>query len=298
VHYVAQAAVRAALEGRVLVLEGVEKAERNVLPLLNNLLENREMALEDGSFLTSANRYDHLAATLPADRLRAAGLLRVHPGFVVVALGLPVPRYTAMERNANRYTVGIFGWERRPLISLDPMVPPYRGLRVRRWGLSIVQGPFSFAPRLTLTFRFANVASSLCYQVPGQPAGPAAAQSLPVPRRARRARVARRAACARSARRVHAALHRRGGCRGAPPSRPRPRACPAYAPRNPSPQFHAYRTRVMHHAASSHTLRFCPSRGHARDVVHPSRTVRHAHRSCNPSYADVAAATCAEGGWG
>jgi von Willebrand factor A domain-containing protein 8 len=28
--------------GRVLVLEGIEKVERNVLPVLNNLLENRE----------------------------------------------------------------------------------------------------------------------------------------------------------------------------------------------------------------------------------------------------------------
>uniref|UniRef100_A0A1I7X5C3 VWFA domain-containing protein n=1 Tax=Heterorhabditis bacteriophora TaxID=37862 RepID=A0A1I7X5C3_HETBA len=34
-------AVRAALHGRVLVIDGVEKAERNVLPILNNLLENR-----------------------------------------------------------------------------------------------------------------------------------------------------------------------------------------------------------------------------------------------------------------
>ena len=40
--------MRAALEGGVLVLEGIEKAERNVLPILNNLLENREMQLEDG----------------------------------------------------------------------------------------------------------------------------------------------------------------------------------------------------------------------------------------------------------
>ncbi|KAH7728242.1 ATPase [Aphelenchoides avenae] len=32
-------AVRAALNGRVLVIDGVEKAERNVLPILNNLLE-------------------------------------------------------------------------------------------------------------------------------------------------------------------------------------------------------------------------------------------------------------------
>ena len=37
---------QAALHGRVLILEGIEKAERNLLPVLNNLLENREMALE------------------------------------------------------------------------------------------------------------------------------------------------------------------------------------------------------------------------------------------------------------
>lgn len=53
-------AVRAATEGRILVLEGLEKAERNVLPVLNNLLENREMQLEDGRFLMSADRYDKL----------------------------------------------------------------------------------------------------------------------------------------------------------------------------------------------------------------------------------------------
>jgi len=36
-----QAPVRAALHGRILLLEGLEAAERNVLPTLNNLLENR-----------------------------------------------------------------------------------------------------------------------------------------------------------------------------------------------------------------------------------------------------------------
>ena len=56
-----QAAVRAAVKGRVLVLEGIEKVERNVLPILNNLLENREMQLEDGRFIMAAERYDKLA---------------------------------------------------------------------------------------------------------------------------------------------------------------------------------------------------------------------------------------------
>lgn len=59
-----QCAVRAATQGRVLILDGLEKAERNVLPVLNNLLENREMQLEDGRFLMSANRYDKLLQVL------------------------------------------------------------------------------------------------------------------------------------------------------------------------------------------------------------------------------------------
>lgn len=52
--------MRAAKNGRVLILEGIEKAERNVLPVLNNLLENREMHLEDGRLLIPAARYDRL----------------------------------------------------------------------------------------------------------------------------------------------------------------------------------------------------------------------------------------------
>ena len=51
------------VQGRILILEGIEKAERNVLPVLNNLLENREMQLEDGRFLMSSERYDVLRQT-------------------------------------------------------------------------------------------------------------------------------------------------------------------------------------------------------------------------------------------
>lgn len=44
--FVDSAAVRAAKNGSLLVLESVERAERGVLPILNNLLENREMVAE------------------------------------------------------------------------------------------------------------------------------------------------------------------------------------------------------------------------------------------------------------
>uniref|UniRef100_A0A8C7V8W1 von Willebrand factor A domain-containing protein 8 n=1 Tax=Oncorhynchus mykiss TaxID=8022 RepID=A0A8C7V8W1_ONCMY len=91
--YIDQCAVRAATEGRILVLEGLEKAERNVLPVLNNLLENREMQLEDGRFLMSYQRYDKLLTEHTKEELDAWQIVRVSEDFRVIALGLPVPRY-------------------------------------------------------------------------------------------------------------------------------------------------------------------------------------------------------------
>ena len=52
--------MKAAINGRVLILDGVEKVERNVLPLLNNLLENNEMQLNDGRYLVAPERFDLL----------------------------------------------------------------------------------------------------------------------------------------------------------------------------------------------------------------------------------------------
>uniref|UniRef100_A0A1Y1MII6 von Willebrand factor A domain-containing protein 8 n=1 Tax=Photinus pyralis TaxID=7054 RepID=A0A1Y1MII6_PHOPY len=91
--YFDQSAVRAAIKGRVLVIEGIEKAERNVLPVLNNLLENREMQLEDGRMLIDAKRYDQLLQSYSKDELDKRKLVRVDEHFRVIALGLPVPKY-------------------------------------------------------------------------------------------------------------------------------------------------------------------------------------------------------------
>ena len=91
--YVDSAPVRAALNGRILLLDGIEKAERNVLPTLNNLLENREVQLDDGRFLTSHKRFDELAKDLGVEECKRRGLMRVSEQFRVVALGLPVPPF-------------------------------------------------------------------------------------------------------------------------------------------------------------------------------------------------------------
>ena len=85
-----QAPVKAAINGRLLILDGIENAERNVLPTLNNLLENREMALEDGRFLMPASRIEKLIEKHgeTVDRL-----IPVADDFRVIALGLPVPPF-------------------------------------------------------------------------------------------------------------------------------------------------------------------------------------------------------------
>ncbi|KAI9009541.1 AAA domain-containing protein [Gaertneriomyces semiglobifer] len=86
-------AVRAAIEGRVLVIDGIEKAERNVLPVLNNLLENREMNLEDGRHIVHHARYDALLQNHTREELDSWRLVRASDRFRVIALGVPVPPY-------------------------------------------------------------------------------------------------------------------------------------------------------------------------------------------------------------
>lgn len=87
--------VKAAIEGHILIIEGIEKCERNVLPILNNLLENREMLLEDGRFLVHHDRYDKLLQGNKENDLilKKLNLIRAHPNFRVIALGLPVPQF-------------------------------------------------------------------------------------------------------------------------------------------------------------------------------------------------------------
>ncbi|CAF1089222.1 unnamed protein product, partial [Didymodactylos carnosus] len=91
--YIDQAAVKAAVTGHVLILDGIEKAERNVLPILNNLLENREMNLDDGRFLVSTQRYDSLLKTYTKEQLNQLNFVRVNEQFRIIALTLPIPAY-------------------------------------------------------------------------------------------------------------------------------------------------------------------------------------------------------------
>jgi MoxR-like ATPase len=123
VEFVDQACVRAALHGRVLLLDGIEKVERNVLPLLNNLLENRELNLDDGTMLLDSNKYDALARTQTAHELESLKLRRVSENFRVVALGVPVPRYAGFPLDPplrSRFQARRVEFELASLLCIEP----------------------------------------------------------------------------------------------------------------------------------------------------------------------------------
>ena len=105
--------VRAMKHGRLLILDGIERAERGVMPILNNILENREQNLADGTQL------------VPAERIAAgdaghghARFVPVHPDFRVFCLGVPVPPYRG-----------------------HPLDPPFRSRFQARWVEGAVFGP-------------------------------------------------------------------------------------------------------------------------------------------------------------
>ncbi|GKY90990.1 von Willebrand factor A domain-containing protein 8 [Mayamaea pseudoterrestris] len=88
--FVNAAPVDAAIHGRILILDGLERASRNVLPTLNNLLEHRSMNLEDGRFLISRERYDQLLAS---HQQISESLVPVHEDFRVIATCVPAPTW-------------------------------------------------------------------------------------------------------------------------------------------------------------------------------------------------------------
>ncbi|KAJ3534193.1 hypothetical protein NM688_g7173 [Phlebia brevispora] len=90
--YVDSATVRAVKHGRILIIEGIEKAERGIMPVLNNLLENREMNLDDGTHIIHHDRYALLDSSSSGEDFKQ--FIPAHKDFRVIAIAAPVPPYT------------------------------------------------------------------------------------------------------------------------------------------------------------------------------------------------------------
>lgn len=111
--------VRAMKHGRILILDGIERAERGVMPILNNILENREQNLADGTQLVPSERLTAANHQLQQDSGNAhARFIPVHPDFRVFCLGLPVPPYRG-----------------------HPLDPPFRSRFQARWVEGAVFAP-------------------------------------------------------------------------------------------------------------------------------------------------------------
>ncbi len=116
--------VEAAVHGRVLIIDGLERAERNVLPILNNLLENREMQLDDGRFLVAPQRFAALKRESQAATLKQLNLVAVHPNFRVVRRLCPLPPLMCFFRSDREH---LLLTRRPPQICIGLPVPPFAG---------------------------------------------------------------------------------------------------------------------------------------------------------------------------
>ncbi|XP_069941398.1 von Willebrand factor A domain-containing protein 8 isoform X2 [Cherax quadricarinatus] len=83
--------VTSALEGKMVILDGIHRLHHGTLAVLHRLIHDRELQLYDGSRLLRSDRYDKIMNDneLSETDMRARGIYRIHPSFRIVALAEP-----------------------------------------------------------------------------------------------------------------------------------------------------------------------------------------------------------------
>ncbi|KAF7279849.1 hypothetical protein GWI33_006657 [Rhynchophorus ferrugineus] len=83
--------VKAAISGKIAVLDGIHRIHPSTLSVLHRLVHDRELQLYDGKRLISSERYKFLIekVELTRDQLTEAGIFPIHPDFRIVAVGDP-----------------------------------------------------------------------------------------------------------------------------------------------------------------------------------------------------------------
>ncbi|KAK2575217.1 hypothetical protein KPH14_002679 [Odynerus spinipes] len=85
--------VDAALQGKLAILDGVDRIHPSTLAILHRLIHDRELQLHDGKRLLRADRYDEIKEEYGKsdEEMRESGVFRIHPSFRLIALaGKPV----------------------------------------------------------------------------------------------------------------------------------------------------------------------------------------------------------------
>lgn len=83
--------VNAALEGRIAIVDGLDRLFPGTLALLHRLTQDREITLHDGTRLVGSERFEATmeALGLTETELLEKGVHRIHPAFRIVALAEP-----------------------------------------------------------------------------------------------------------------------------------------------------------------------------------------------------------------
>ncbi|XP_018330489.1 von Willebrand factor A domain-containing protein 8 [Agrilus planipennis] len=83
--------ITAALEGKIAVLDGIHRIHSSTLSVLHRLVHDRELQLYDGKRLISSEKYDKIKENygLSDEQLHESGILKIHSGFQIIALGEP-----------------------------------------------------------------------------------------------------------------------------------------------------------------------------------------------------------------
>ncbi|XP_036788326.2 von Willebrand factor A domain-containing protein 8 isoform X2 [Manis pentadactyla] len=83
--------VNAALEGKLVVLDGIHRVNAGTLAVLQRLIHDRELSLYDGSRLLREDRYIRLKEELNMsdEQLQKRSIFPVHPSFRIIALAEP-----------------------------------------------------------------------------------------------------------------------------------------------------------------------------------------------------------------
>lgn len=94
------ALVEAALNGKIAILDGINRIHPSTLSVLHRLVHDRELQLHDGKRLVDAKRYEffqnHL--NLTQQQLTDSGIYKIHPNFRIVAIGEP-PNTQSVQGN-------------------------------------------------------------------------------------------------------------------------------------------------------------------------------------------------------
>jgi MoxR-like ATPase len=108
--------VRAAVEGSLCVLDGLDRVASSTVSALAQLLQDRDLTLFDGTRLLRLDRYQALLTELGEDELRLRKVLPIHPRFRVLALASPMTRKTPW---LTPEILSLFSWHSMPDLSTE-----------------------------------------------------------------------------------------------------------------------------------------------------------------------------------